>query len=79
MKDTLLSFTHKDSEGRHEITGTAREDIDDVKTLSRLAQNGEFQPVVHKTFELSDIQEAHRAIEKPGKHGSLVVRVCDES
>jgi len=79
MKDTLLSFTHKDNEGRHEITGTARDDIDDVKTLARLAQNGEFQPVVHKTFELSDIQEAHRTLEKPGKYGSLVIRVSDES
>ena len=79
MKDTLLSFTHKGSEGRHEITGTAREDIDDLKTLVGLAQNGEFLPVVHKTFELWDIQEAHRALEKPGKHGSLVIRVCDET
>lgn len=79
MKDTLLSFTHKDSEGRHEITGSARENTEDVKTLARLATNGEFQPVVHKTFELSDIQEAHRNLEKPGKHGSLVIRVSDES
>jgi NADPH:quinone reductase-like Zn-dependent oxidoreductase len=79
MKDTLLSFTHKDNKGRHEITGTAREDIEDVKTLARLAQNDEFNPVVHKTFELSDIREAHRAIEKPGKHGSLVIRVSHES
>jgi NADPH:quinone reductase-like Zn-dependent oxidoreductase len=79
MKDTLLSFTHKDSEGRHEVTGTARENIDDLRTLVSLGQHGEFQPVVHKTFELSDIQEAHRALEKPGKHGSLVIRVCDET
>lgn len=75
MKDTLLSFTHKDSEGRREITGNAREDIEDLETLITLATNGEFHPVVHKTYELDDIREAHRAIEKPGKYGSLVIRM----
>ena len=77
MKDTLLSFTHKDSEGRREVTGNAREDIEDLKTLATLATNSEFKPVVHKTYELDDIREAHRAIEKPGKYGSLIIRMPD--
>lgn len=73
MKDTLLSFTHKDSSGRKEITGTAREHIDDLNYLTALAADGAFRPVIHKVLPFSEVRAAHQAIERPGKHGSIVL------
>lgn len=77
MNDTLLSFLHKDRQGRRETTGTAREDITDVTALANLARQGNFQPVIHASFPLTDIRDAHQVMDKPGKHGSVVVRVSD--
>ncbi len=77
LRNTLLASFHKDAEGRQAIAGTAREHRDDLKTLAKLVDTNEYWPIVHKVYDFNDIRAAHEMFDQGGKHGSLVIRLCE--
>ncbi len=48
---------------------------EDMAELSRLAETGEFRPVIDRTYDLDDIVEAHRYVDTGHKVGNVVLRI----
>ena len=48
---------------------------EDLAGLSRLAEEGEFRPVIDRTFDLDDVVEAHRYVDSGRKRGNVVLRI----
>ncbi|MGY2744676.1 NADPH:quinone reductase-like Zn-dependent oxidoreductase [Arthrobacter sp. UYCu723] len=44
--------------------------------LVSLAEAGQYQAVIDRTYELSDIVEAHRFVDAGRKRGNVVIRVA---
>ena len=49
---------------------------DDLARLMRLAESGEFRPVIDRTFDLDDIVDAHRYVDTGRKRGNVVLRIA---
>jgi len=49
---------------------------DDLARLMRLAETGEFRPVIDRTFDLDDIVDAHRYVDTGRKRGNVVLRIA---
>ena len=47
----------------------------DLAHIARLAETGQFRPVIDRVFELTDIADAHRYVSTGRKRGNVVVRV----
>ncbi|MGB4116106.1 MAG: NAD(P)-dependent alcohol dehydrogenase [Polaromonas sp.] len=61
--------------GRQVIAGTAEEKADDLKYLADLAAHGRYQPVISRIFPFEQAIEAHRYADRPGKCGSVLVKL----
>ncbi len=48
---------------------------EDLAGLSRLAESGEFRPVIDRTYDLDDIAEAHRYVDTGHKVGNVSLRI----
>jgi len=48
---------------------------DDLATIVRLAEAGEFRPVIDRTYDLDEIVEAHRYVDTGRKRGNVVLRI----
>ena len=48
---------------------------DDVAYLVRLAEEGNYQAVIDRTYNLADVVEAHRFVDTGRKRGNVVLRV----
>jgi NADPH:quinone reductase-like Zn-dependent oxidoreductase len=59
------------------IAGVAAVNVDDMKFLARLAETGEFKPVIDRTYPLESATEAHAYVDTGRKRGSVVLRVRD--
>lgn len=57
------------------LSGSATTSIDDLKFLAKLAQNGEYKPVVSKIFAFNEMVEAHHYVDSGHKIGNAVVRI----
>jgi len=55
--------------------GLAKVSHDDLVFVVELAANGEFKPVIDKTFSLEQLAEAHRYVESGRKRGNVVVTI----
>ncbi|RXZ73088.1 NAD(P)-dependent alcohol dehydrogenase [Agromyces albus] len=49
---------------------------DDLASLVRLAESGEYRPVIDRTFDLDEIVEAHRYVDTGRKKGNVVLRIA---
>jgi NADPH:quinone reductase-like Zn-dependent oxidoreductase len=49
---------------------------DDLAELVRLAEAGEFRPVIDRTYDLDEIVEAHRYVDTGRKRGNVVLRIA---
>ena len=49
---------------------------DELASLVRLAEGGEFRPVVDRTYDLDEIVEAHRYVDTGRKRGNVVLRIA---
>ena len=63
------------SSGRKVIAGIAAERLEDLQFLARLAEEGQFRPVIDGVFSLDGIVDAHRRVDSGRKRGSVVVRI----
>lgn len=51
----------------------------DLAFLVTLAESGEYRAVIDRTYELSDIAEAHRYVDTGRKKGNVVLRVASST
>jgi NADPH:quinone reductase-like Zn-dependent oxidoreductase len=49
---------------------------DELASLVRLAEAGEFRPVIDRTYDLDEIVEAHRYVDTGRKRGNVVLRIA---
>jgi NADPH:quinone reductase-like Zn-dependent oxidoreductase len=55
------------------IAGPAIECAEDLQFLARLAQAGEYKPVIDRRYPFEQMAEAHRYVDTGRKRGSVVV------
>jgi NADPH:quinone reductase-like Zn-dependent oxidoreductase len=66
-----VSMTSK----RKIVAGPAGEKVEDLRTLAKLAEAGEFRAVIDRRYPLDSIVEAHRYVDSGRKRGSVVVTI----
>ncbi|WP_411720628.1 NAD(P)-dependent alcohol dehydrogenase [Mycetocola sp.] len=66
---------HSRRSGKRVIT-SAQYRSEDLAFLVKLAESGIFRPVLDRTYDLADIVDAHRYVDRGGKRGNVVVRVA---
>ena len=61
--------------GKRYLSGIAVESKQDLEYMNRLVEQGQYVPVIDKTYDFEQIVDAHRYAETGHKVGSVVVRV----
>lgn len=64
--------------GKRITSGNVPFTSDQLTRVARLAETGSFRPVIDRTFDLSDIADAHRYVATGRKKGNVVVRVATD-
>lgn len=59
--------------GRRIIAGPATEKAEDLELLARLAEAGEFRPVIDRVYSFKEIVDAHRHVDSGRKKGNVVI------
>ena len=57
------------------IAGPAAERVEDMRFLAKLAEAGEFKPVIDRCYPFEQIVEAHRYVDTGRKKGNVVVKL----
>lgn len=55
------------------VAGPAEERVEDLRFLAKLAEAGEFKPVIDQVYPFENMVEAHRRVDSGHKRGSVVV------
>jgi NADPH:quinone reductase-like Zn-dependent oxidoreductase len=61
------------------VAGTATACAEDLRLLAKLAQAGEFTPVIDRRYPFEKIADAHRYVDTGRKKGNVIITlVCDD-
>jgi len=55
------------------IAGPVAVRVDDLHFLARLAEAGEFKPVIDRRYSFEQIAEAHRYVDTGRKKGNVII------
>ncbi len=58
------------------VAGPSKVRPDDLRLLAKLAEGGEFKPVIDRRYAFDQIADAHRHVDAGHKRGNVVVTVC---
>lgn len=61
--------------GRKVIAGVSAPSVEDLQFLARLAETGEYKPVIDRSYPLENAAEAHAHVDTGRKRGSVVMSV----
>lgn len=61
--------------GKKVIAGVAPESADDMRLLARLAETGEYKPVIDRSYPLESAAKAHAYVDTGRKRGSVVLTI----
>jgi NADPH:quinone reductase-like Zn-dependent oxidoreductase len=76
VPDILSSPWVSRTSDRRIIPGVAPGNRDDLQLLAELAESGELQPVVDRSYPLDRIVEAHQYVDSGRKRGAVVIGVA---
>ena len=76
LKGILRASGHSRKSGKLVTAGNVECKAEDLAFLVDLAESGRYRPVIDRTYDLSDIVEAHRYVDTGRKKGNVVVRVA---
>lgn len=71
--DTLRAVFASKSGGKRLIGGVARERAEDLRLLAKLAESGDFTPVIDRSYPFEKMAEAHAHVDTGHKKGNVVV------
>ncbi len=74
IRGFLTSITSK----KKVLGGMAKENLEDMKYLMSLLEDGKIKVVKGNIFTLDDIQEAHKVVDSGHKVGNVVIKIGDE-
>lgn len=75
LRGILLAARHSRKSGKLVTAGNVDYKAEDLAFLVDLAESDQFRPVIDRTYDLSDIVDAHRYVDTGRKKGNVVVRV----
>jgi NADPH:quinone reductase-like Zn-dependent oxidoreductase len=73
LSDMLGALLVSLTSNKKVIAGPVTTRVEDLRFLARLAEAGEFKPVIDKRFPFEQIVEAHRHVDSGRKRGNLIL------
>jgi NADPH:quinone reductase-like Zn-dependent oxidoreductase len=73
LGDLLLAPWVSLTTGKKMMAGPTGGPVEDLRFLGKLAESGEFKPVIDRSYPLEQIADAHRRVDTGHKKGSVVV------
>ncbi len=74
----LLQSLRTSIAGRQKVKiGIAQDNYEDLVLIRNLIEQNELKPVIDRSYNLSEIPEAHRYVEKGHKKGNVVITVAE--
>lgn len=75
LKGMLFAWLNSRKSGKLISSSEAKPTAKDLDFLVRLAEAGEYQAVIDRTYNLNEIVEAHRYVDTGRKKGNVVIRI----
>jgi NADPH:quinone reductase-like Zn-dependent oxidoreductase len=73
--DTIKGVMHTMRKSQNVISGLAMEKPEEIRFIQTLLAEGYLKPVVDKTYQLTEMADAHRYVEGGHKKGNVVVEI----
>src|SRR6185503_14251501 len=77
LADTLEAPWASMTSGKKVVAGPVGSSAEDLRFLARLAESGQFKPVIDRRYPFDQIVEAHRYVDTGRKRGNVVLTVAE--